>query len=341
MTVREIAKAVGVAPSTVSLVLNSKPGVRKDKRERIAALLRENGYEIRDNTAGVNSVKGEIKFIRYLAVNHSRERNEDFFVGLLNGAEIGARNLGYSLSLVSTTPSMLSSTLTSLEHQEDVVGAVLLASEMTGDQLPHIQFFTKPIVTLDMPLELDRWQINGINTDNYGGIDMAVKYLYDLGHRSIGFLKGETGIGGLDSRYQSFKSSMEDLGLTVNPEHVLNIDARYEVAIRQMTALLKSIKSLPTAFLAANDIIAAGCVRALCQVGYDVPKDVSVIGFDNGNMSTFISPPLTTVGINRQRMGELAVERVVELSKHPDDVVLKSVVSVSLIKRGSVSSPRR
>ena len=335
MTVREIAKTLQVAPSTVSLVLNGKPGVKKEKREKIAALLRESGYTIKD-TATPAPGNQEIKFIRYLAANHSRERSEDFFAGILSGAEMKAHALGYNFSFHSVAPEQFSSLLTSMERQPNLTGAILLACELTKDKLAALQSFSKPIVTLDMPAELDMCPVNGINTDNRGGIYMAVKTLYDLGHRSIGFLKGATDIGGFTARFRAYLDAMNLLGLPVTEEHILTIDARYEVAIRQMEGFIRTRSSLPTAFVAANDIIAAGCVRALCLRGYSVPGDISVIGFDNGNMSTFITPPLTTMGINRTRMGELAVERIVSLAQNPDDVIVKSILSVSLIERESV-----
>ena len=106
-------------------------------------------------------------------------------------------------------------------------------------------------------------------------------------------------------------------------------------AIRQMQQHLKGHPVLPTVFVAANDIIAAGCVRALQQCGYQVPQDVSVVGFDDGAMSTFISPPLTTMRINRARSGQLAVERLVALNQNPHDVIVKSTISVSFIERES------
>ena len=337
MTVREIAKHAGVAASTVSLVLNNKPGVRKETREKILALLLENGYTIREN-AGKPLTHGEIKFIRYLAINHSRERNEDFFVGLLNGAEQRTHQLGYKFSLSSATPEQLPGLLQALETQSDLLGVVFLASELSDEQMPHLLAFSRPIVTLDMPLLLEHYPLNGINTDNSGGVFRALEHLYAQGHRSIGFLRAETEIGGLYSRYVAYRSRMQAFGLKVPEEHILRIDPRYEVAVGQMQAYLQDKPSLPTAFLAANDIIAAGCVRALQQAGYQVPGDVSIMGFDDGAMSTFVSPPLTTMRINRARSGELAVERLVALHTIPNDVVVKSTLAVSLIERESTQA---
>lgn len=334
MTVREIARQAGVAASTVSLVLNNKPGVRRETREKIAAMLLENGYSIRENPSKP-AFQLEIKFIRYLSITHSRERNEDFFVGLLNGAEQRAHELGCKFSLSSATPSQLPDLLRMLEEQPDLAGVVFLASELSDEQIPCLLQFSRPLVMLDMPMQLEHYPFNGINTDNSGGIFRAVQRLYDMGHRNIGFLRAETEIGGLYSRYVAYLSAMRSLGLETKDEQVLRIDPQYEIAIRQMQQHLKGHPALPTAFVAANDIIAAGCVRALQQCGYQVPEDVSVVGFDDGAMSTFILPPLTTLRINRARSGQLAVERLMALNRIPDDVIVKSTISVTLIERES------
>lgn len=337
MTVREIAKRAGVAASTVSLVLNNKPGVRKETREKVAAMLVENGYTIRKNESKP-SAHGEVRFIRYLSRTHSRERNEDFFVGVLNGAEQRAHQSGCKFGLSSATPEQLPSLLHTLQGQSDLLGVVFLASELSDEQIPYLQSFSRPIVMVDMPLQLEHHPFNGINTDNSDGVFRAVQRLYAMGHRSIGFLRGETEIGGLYSRYVAYQNAMQALGLTIHKEYVLRIDPQYEIAVREMGEYLKDHPALPTAFVGANDIIAAGCVRALQQAGYRVPEDVSIIGFDDGAMSTFISPPLTTLRINRARLGSLAVERLINLGAVPDDVVIKSTVSVMLIERESARS---
>ena len=226
----------------------------------------------------------------------------------------------------------------SLETQPDLLGVIFLASELSDEQMPFLLQFSRPIVTLDMPITLEHYPLNGINTDNSGGVFSAIQQLYALGHCSIGFLRGETEIGGLYARYLAYRSVMASLGLPIREEYILRIDPQYEVAIQQMRRYLERRPPLPTAFMAANDIIAAGCVRAFQQSGYQIPQDVSIIGFDDGAMSTFISPPLTTMHINRIRTGELAVERLLALHNVPQDVVVKSAISVSLVVRESTQA---
>ena len=335
MTVREIAQQAGVAASTVSLVLNNKPGVRRELREKITCMLLENGYTIRQDPPSP-AAGGEIRFIRYLSATHCPERNEDFFAGVLGGTEQQASRLGHPLSLSSASPGQLGELLSSLEHQPNLLGVIFFASELTEEQVPLLLGFRKPLVAVDMPAHLEHHPINGVNTDNVGGIFSAMRYLYAHGHRSIGFLRAETELGGLNNRYMSYCNAMQAHGLAIQPEHVLRLDPQYDVATAQMQACLQGGPHLPTAWIAANDIIAAGAIRALQQAGFAVPEDVSVIGFDDGSICAFTSPPLTTMRINRARLGELAVDRLLALCRTPGDVVVKSTISVQLIERESV-----
>lgn len=335
MTIREIARQAGVAASTVSLVLNSKPGVRKEMREKITRMLLENGYTIRQS-APAAAAAGEIRFIRYLSATHCPERNEDFFAGVLGGTEQYASRLGHQLSLSSATPDQLGALLASLETQPGLLGVLFLGSELTEEQIPLLLDCKLPLVAVDLPAHLEHHPLDSINTDNVGGIFRAMQYLHARGHREIGFLRAETELGGLNNRYMSFCNAMQTHGLEINPGYMLRLDPQYDVATRQMQDFLQTGPQLPTAWIAANDIIAAGAIRALQQAGYRVPEDISIIGFDDGAICTFTVPPLTTMRINRARLGELAVDRLLALCQSPDDVVVKSTISVQLIERDSV-----
>lgn len=335
MTIKEIARQAGVAASTVSLVLNDKPGVHPQTRARVAALLTENGYEIRKNNPQPLE-HGEIKFVRYRAAGHKSERNEDFYVGLLNGAERSARHAGFSLSISNLDGARLPEMLTQLAAQKNLTGVILLASEMDAAQLGLLDGFPLPLVVIDSPFQ--HISLNSVSMDNLSGAFQAVRHLYGLGHRRIGFLRGAVELGGLHCRYLGYQRAMSDLGLLVSPDWVIDIDLLFDQATEQMLRYLSGRRDLPTAFFAGNDIIAAGCVRAFLQAGYRVPEDVSVVGFDDGVMSTFVTPQLTTLRVGRRRMGEMAVERLLAVHRG-DRAIVKSTLGVRLIERASTAPP--
>ena len=164
--------------------------------------------------------------------------------------------------------------------------------------------------------------------------------LYRQGHREIGFLRGEVEIGGMHGRYEGYCKAMQALGLTVNPSHVIRMDTIVEVAAKQMLSSLDGLDAMPTAFFACNDFIAAGAIRALLQVGYRVPEDISIIGFDDVQICSFVSPPLSTMRIDRSRMGELGVEHLLALRQANKDDRLRCLMAVTPILRASIAPPR-
>ncbi|NDL67805.1 LacI family DNA-binding transcriptional regulator [Anaerotalea alkaliphila] len=332
MTIKEIAEQTGFSLSTVSLVLNNKPGVREETRNRIARLLVENGYTLRTESQGPEQ-KGELTLLRYKAVGHKRERNEDFFVGLLNGAEPKARQLGYSLGLVQVDDGDLVQVLERLEAQDHVAGVLFLGTEFDTRRHPLLEGFSKPLVCLDNRFE--NLPVNTVCADSLEGIHQALSHLKALGHREVGYLRGSVPIGGLADRQAGFSRAVEDLGLSLCPEHVVEVDLLFDAATQQMLAHLDRKPSLPTAFFADNDIIAAGCQRALQQRGYRVPEDVALVGFDDGSMSTVLTPALTTMRSDKPRLGEMAVERLVDMAENGRRDVVKSFLGVTLVKRGT------
>ena len=337
MTIKEIAREAGVAMSTVSLVLNNKPGVRQETRARVTEFLIENGYTIR-KAPSEKSNCGEIRFLRFIASNHISERNHEFFTDLLNGAENSARHQGFDFSYTSVMSSDFVATLRALETRDNLAGVLVLASELSDKDLPPLLHYSKPLVLLDCPL--DYCPLNCINTDNVSGAFAAVQELYRQGHREIGFLRGEVEIGGMYGRYEGYCKAMNALQLTVNPNHVIQVDTILEVATQQMLDRLHQLDSLPTAFFACNDFLAAGAIRALLQLGYRVPEDISIIGFDDVQICSFVSPPLSTMRIDRFGMGELGVERLIALQRPNRNDRLRCLMAVTPALRSSIAPPR-
>ena len=332
MTLREISDVAGVATSTVSLVLNNKPGVRKDTRDRITKLLLQNGYTIRNTDSGDS--KGEIKFLRYIASGHISERNEDFYVRLLNGAESRARQEGYNLSIANIGMDELPSFLSQLENQHNILGVLVLASELQKKDVPLFYNFSLPLIFLDR--QLDEANVNTLATSNIAGAYEAVHYLYSLGHRKIGMLRGQVDIGGIVERSVGYRRALRDLNLPYNENYIVDIDIIFNTAVKQMEEYLDAAEDLPTAFFAANDIIAAGCIRAIQDCGYRVPEDISVLGFDDGSICSFTSPPITTMRVPCDRIGAIAVERLLSIASGSQEII-KSCVSTTLIERQSTA----
>ena len=130
-------------------------------------------------------------------------------------------------------------------------------------------------------------------------------------------------------------------GLSVDEDSFWRVTPTFDGAYQDMKALLEQGREPPTAFFAGNDIIAVGCVRALTEHGYQIPRDISIIGMDDLQICEFCNPRLTTVRVFRQDMGIAAVRALLGLvGQMAEGSYLKMELSVSLVERDSIVAPR-
>jgi len=150
--------------------------------------------------------------------------------------------------------------------------------------------------------------------DHHRAAELSLRHLYDLGHRTIAFMRGQPYSSDSDARWQSIVQVAQDLGLSIRPELTIQLkkdltspELGYPV-VKQLLAHHRSF----TAFLSFNDIAAIGCIRALHDVGLRVPEDVSVVGFDDIKEAAFQTPSLTTIRQPLHQMGALAVRTLLQ-----------------------------
>ena len=138
----------------------------------------------------------------------------------------------------------------------------------------------------------------------------AVEYLAQKGHKKIGYLRGDFRIQAFCSREMGYYQVMNRRGLEVKPEYIATVGTKIETAYESMKKYLNETKEIPTAFFADNDVIAIGSMQAMKECGYEIPKDISVIGFDNVSYGMVSDPPLSTMHVYKQELGERAVREM-------------------------------
>lgn len=330
MTVREIAKKLGVSPTAVSFVLNNRPGVGAENRARIREMLLANGYEIRQTKQAAPSKN--IKFIKM----RTSFQNDYFAVNILDAVERRATQLGYQISLTTITPDTDLSALL-FKEREPVEGIIYLASSFTKKELKKTCRLPFPSVYIDFEEDPENlYRINTINADNYHASYLAVRHLYSLGHRRIGYIKSVQQLGCLNERFRYFKQHLSSLGLGLLPEHVLTVDLSKDDLEVQLWRKIKALRTMPTAFVAENDVVAVGLLYALLILDYRVPEDISIIGFDNSRISELIRPALSTMDVNVEELACTAVDRLIHLIQEPRAPIHVNV-GVRLIKRESTA----
>lgn len=333
MNLKQIAKTANVSLSTVSLVLNGKPGVKQETRERISKILQEEGYTLRSTPAASTVIQRNLLFIRYRGSGCLMESKDDFFIQIMDGIEYQARVSGFGLRILNANRNNLKEEL--LHASADAVGVILFATELELSLAPMLRCCPVPLVALDVMLPHER--INTVSVENMDAMYQAVHYLHSLGHTKIGYLHSIEQTGAIPEREQGYYAAMRELGLEICPEFIhklyLFIDRTYD----QMSRILSENPPLPTAFVADNDVLAVGAMRALQDHGLRVPEDISIVGFDDSYICTIANPALTTIRSPKNAIGRTAVKRIQELLEDTGDTVIKARLCTELVERDSVA----
>jgi LacI family transcriptional regulator len=177
--------------------------------------------------------------------------------------------------------------------------------------------------------------IDSITINNVQGASEAVRYLKRMGHKKIGHLRSSVGINNFYERRDGF---LKGLGPHHENIQTLSVSSTSEGAYQDMKQHLEHTKDIPSAFFADNDIIAISCIRALHEADYQIPDQVSVIGFDDIPASAVIDPPLSTMRVPKKSMGIIAVERLIRKGEDEISETIRIEVNTELIIRSSVKS---
>ncbi len=337
-TIREIAKMAGTSPSSVSLVLNNKPGVRKEMRQQIAKLLQENGYTLKSQEKGGNSDVKRICFIYYKSSNWIARRKDNFLLRILEGIENACQKLNCECTMVNANYDDLERVLQDMT-KEKVDGVIFLGTEYAHDAQKLMVNREVPFLCIDH--YFDEENFDCVNIDNMQSHYQSIRHLMELGHEKIGYLTSNLESGALQNRKEAFCSVMGKLGLKVWPEHIIYLSLLQDEAEESLEQYLKTFQELPTAFIACNDVMAIAAVGMLQRAGYRVPEDISVIGFDDSGVCEMIVPRLTTIHADLERMGSLAVERLRNVMDHKTSEVLKMTIGTRLVRRETTGPARK
>ena len=326
-SIREISKITGFSPATVSNALSGKRGVNKDTAEKILATAKERGY--------INETKiTSIKFVIYKKTGEIIS-DTPFFSSLIEGVEMESRASGYKTVICNLDKS--SDEFNQLLEQilnDPTSGILLLATELSEEDVKVFEKAVSPVIVVDSwygKLKFDSVLIN--STDS---VHNAVEYLISKGHRDIGYLRSEFRIKNFSYRSQGYKRALIQKRIPVNERYQVTLRPTMDGAYRDMDKYLSTKPKLPTAFVADNDIIALATIKALKQYGYRIPRDISVIGFDDLPFCGISSPSLTTIRVFKQEMGRMAVKQLINKIQNGSSIHTKIEICTTFIERDSV-----
>jgi DNA-binding LacI/PurR family transcriptional regulator len=222
-----------------------------------------------------------------------------------------------------------------LERKVD--GVAIMTSEMDSELIQMLNGRGIPIVFLDTGAAGDK--ISDISLDYDSGVNLAIDHLASLGHSKIAFVGGPTNLASARTRHRAFLAALERKQLTPRDQFIRAGNHRFDGGYAAMVDILKAEKR-PTAVLASNDLTAIGVMRAIYAAGLRVPEDISVVGFDDIALSSFMSPPLTTIRLPRADIAEYAFASLYAASQRGVNEGVSHVVRAELIIRESTAPLR-
>jgi len=328
VSLHDIAKAAKVDVSTVSRALSNAYGIRRATREKVLAIANRVGY--RPNRLAQGLATGRS---RTLGLVISDIRNP-FFAELARGAEDAAFAAGYDLVLCNSDLDPAKQTQYVHSLQEKRVAGILMntVAGMTRGLQQELAKWDVPVVLFNRPPTGSNFST--VTADNFRGGFVAGNYLIRLGHRSIALLCGRPQHGNLTERAKGFMKAVHPARKGVVAV-VLRGPHTYQGGHEAAKKILESHRKV-TAIFAANDAMAFGVIHAIHQKGLSVPEDLSVLGFDNVELSEIIRPPLTTIHQPKYEMGQAAVEILLKLGKQRDTHMPENrVFGIKLVERQS------
>lgn len=335
-TIKDVAKKAGVSSSTVSRVFSGKGNIAQETIDRVRKVAEEIGYLPRKYTR--RAPARETGSVCVLSSGYHDLFNNAFYSQIVAGIEEALSAASYRLVFKILKGDLAEDRAAIDAFVPSHAGTVLIGYEVDVALIERIKGYGLPFVLVDN----DCWEMNidCVLNDNVTGARRMVSHLIELGHTSIGFIGGPHNHVSLDERYNGYKQALKQAGVLKVGSHIkfcapkFRVDDGYRAAKEMLQA-----GSPPTAIFAANDALAIGAMKAALELGYRVPADLSIAGFDDEELARHVVPSLTTVRVHKREMGLEAGKRLLEMIQGEVTKPRKIVLSTELVLRHSTAPP--
>ena len=327
--IRAVAKAANVSIATVSRVINEKNSVRPALAKRVWSAIKKLNYH--PNHGARAMVSGKSRTVGLIV---SRITNP-FFPELIEGFEQVAAEQGFEilLSSVGAGVDRVEALVQRMLHR-NAEGVAIMTHGIPAAELQGFAINGTPMVFLDAPPAAGLGGAVQIDYDK--GFREAVQHLAILGHRRIGFISGNLDRYTARLRQQAFVRAMKEigvgdpLGLCVEGDHMA------EGGQRGMSRLL-GLTPTPTAVICSNDMTAIGALGAALEAKLKVPEQLSIVGFDDIQLTRFVSPPLTTISVDRNALARRTFNTLMRQISEPLEHTVEELFPTTLVVRQSTT----
>lgn len=326
--IQDVAKLAGVSKSTVSRVLNQSTLVDPFTRRRVLQAAQNLNYY--PNASAQRLARGESNFFGLLI----SDIENPVFPEMIKSFENAAAAKGYELFLCTTNynPHRMQAAVRRM-IENSVRGVAIMTSSATEEVAQQLAL--RQIATVVIDLDVSRRNIGSVIIDYDGGVSEAVEHLAQLGHEKIAFITGPDERRSARRYRETVLRVLSSRGMRL--EQIVDSDQTLEGG-RAAVHKLSQDGEFPTALICINDLTAIGAVTALQEMGINVPRDVSVLGCEDIYMARLVSPPLTTVRLDRTNLGRFAFDVLERMSRGKTHRGMRSVLKTQLIVRASTAA---
>lgn len=327
-TIKDIAKYLGISHSTVSRALNDSPLIKEDTRRQVLQAAELLDYV--PNMSAKNLVMQKSNIIGLFFSSMTEGTSDNFLVDVI-------KSINDSLeSQYSLTVNGIDKLADNNKLSPQLFDGILIMSQSDEDDL-----FIKKVQQSDIPYVILNRHLNdsslpNISSQDRQGVQTAIRYLFELGHRNIGFIKGKKGFRSTSERYLGYQDALQEKGLPLEPAFVS--DGDYTIQSGQKAAEVLLAQEI-TAIFCSNDDMAFGALHACKKLGKRVPEDISIVGFDDSHFAAYSLPSLTTVHKPIQAISQLGVELLLKEIQTKHAISEQHLVKTSLVIRESTDIP--
>ena len=324
-TVRTIANDLGLSPATVSKALAGRNGISEETRERVIAHAQGLGYL---------KIAPTRRRLGILVVNPSETEDSSFLFNLLMGFQKYAGRLQNDVIVINiSSEEQTLETLDRYAYNHQFDGLFITGLKNTDTYYAQLETAETPIVVID--IHSANPMVGTVSTNSISGGDLAIRHLTQLGHRRIGFVNGHKQAYISQERLAGYLAALHTHGIPFNQKLCFDGDFSTESGARAADYFAKTDV---TAIYFASDSMALGAMQQLQTLGFKIPRDISIVGFDNQPIGLGCSPSLTTVAQDSTALGETACALLRVLAeKNP---IRHVKLEPWLVERESTASPR-
>jgi len=334
VTIKDIAKATGVSPSTVSRVIADNPRISPVTKKKVRKVMKELGYH--PNITARNLVVKSTKTIGVILPSSAdKSLQNPFFPEILRGIGSVTHKQQYSMVLSSgQTEEEIFAEVQRMVFGSYIDGVILLYSRVNDRITKFLRENEFPFVIVGKPYEYIN-EITHVDNDNFKAGKDITNHLIKAGHKRIAFIGGATDLFVTIDREEGYEEALKEADLPVLEEYKIHTEFLKSGGRGAIEKLL-SLKNRPDAIVVSDDLISVGVLGMLEESGVKVPEDISLVSFNNVYLSEIIRPALTTIDIQIHELGAQSAKAIIEKTINKSEPAKRIIIPYKIVYRDSV-----